>query len=83
MADVLIHLEVVSPEGTCFNDEVASVSLPGSLCPFQVLPGHAPLISSLDKGAITFTGPGGEGSILIKSGFVRVADNKVTAAVEF
>ena len=83
MDDALIHLEVVSPEGTCFDDEVASVSLPGSLCPFQVLPGHAPLISSLEKGAILFSGPGGEGSILISSGFVRVANNKVTAAVEF
>lgn len=83
MADPLIRLEVISPEGTFMDDYVTKVSLPGSLCPFTVLPGHAAMVSSLDKGLITFDGDDGEGSILIKSGFVRVSDNTVTAAVEF
>ena len=78
-----IHLEVVTPEGVFFEGEVSEVSLPGSLCPFQVLRDHAPLISTLSHGAIVFDGPDGEGSIIIKSGFVSVGDNKVTAAVEF
>ncbi|MBO7544950.1 MAG: hypothetical protein J6T02_05230 [Bacteroidales bacterium] len=83
MAEPLIHLEVITPEGTFLDDYVFYVLLPGSLCPFTVLPGHAALISSLDKGLIAFEGNDGEGSILIKSGFVRVQNNKVTAAIEF
>ena len=69
MADTLIHLAVVSPEGTIADCDVRAVTLPGSVSPFEVLPGHAALISSLEKGNITFRTEEGEQYIAVRSGF--------------
>ena len=81
MADV-IKLHVVSPERTLVEAEVSSVTLPGTLCPFQVLKDHAPLISALDKGDIVYVSEGKESRLPIVSGFVEVRDNQVEACVE-
>lgn len=80
MAD--IHLEVVSPESTLVDTEVDCVFLPGSLGEFEVLRDHAPLISSLEKGAIRYRKDGKEESIAILSGFVEVLDNCVRVCAE-
>ena len=82
MAGPLIHLKVVSPEKTLVDSMVFSVTLPGTVSPFEVLPGHAALISSLEKGAITYRTEDGEESLPIRTGFVRVGSNQVIAAVE-
>ena len=77
-----IHLAVVSPERTVFDGKVTSVTLPGELGSFQVLPGHAPLISSLAAGEMKYTA-GKETQVLqIAGGFVEVRDNSVSACVE-
>ena len=44
-----IRLRVLAPTGDLFCGEVAKVSLPGTKAPFVVLPGHAPIISSLEE----------------------------------
>lgn len=51
MAD-RIALELVSPERLVFSDEVEMVVVPGSEGNFGVLPGHAPLISTIRPGTI-------------------------------
>lgn len=81
MTDV-IKLHIVSPEGTLVDAEVSSVSLPGSLAPFQVLKDHAALISSLEKGDIVYVTETGEQRLAISSGFVEVRDNQVDICVE-
>ena len=80
MAD--IHLYVVSPEEVLADLMVDTVFLPGSVSPFQVLRNHAGMISSLDKGSIRYSGPDGEGSLEISSGFARISDNQITVCVE-
>ena len=77
-----LHLVVVSPEGTLFDDKVEIVTLPGELGSFSVLYGHAPLISSLVKGEIRYREDELEKTIGISSGFVEVKDNIVSACVE-
>ena len=47
-----LHLTVVSPERTVYDGKVLSVTLPGEVGSFQILPGHAPLISSLGAGEL-------------------------------
>ena len=47
-----LHLEIVTPQGQIFNDDVSSVVLPGSEGEFGVLPNHASLISLLKAGII-------------------------------
>ena len=77
-----LKLIVLSPEETLVDTSVSSVSLPGTLAPFTVLPGHAPIISSLEEGDIAYVCEEGEMSVHISSGFVEVLDNKVIATVE-
>lgn len=76
-----IHLVIVSPEKTLFDGDVQYVKLPGSRGLFGVYHNHAPLISSLDKGEITFRHSKGKESIAIVSGFVEVLRNEVSVCV--
>jgi F-type H+-transporting ATPase subunit epsilon len=47
-----MHLEIITPETKIFAGEVEAVQLPGLDGWFQVLKGHAPIISALGKGKI-------------------------------
>ncbi|MBQ9193860.1 MAG: F0F1 ATP synthase subunit epsilon [Bacteroidales bacterium] len=77
-----IKLHIVSPEGVLVETEVSSVTLPGTLAPFQVLRDHAALLSSLAAGDIVYLTEAGEQRLAIRSGFVEVHDNQVDACVE-
>ena len=72
-----IKLEVISPEKVLFKGEVEMVELPGANGRFQVLPDHAPLVSSLVKGELQMLKNKEHSSLSIESGFVEVKDNKV------
>ena len=78
----VIKLHIVSPEGTLVEQAVSAVTLPGTIGPFEVLKGHAPLISSLEKGDIVYVADGRENRLPIAEGFVEVRDNQVVACVE-
>jgi F-type H+-transporting ATPase subunit epsilon len=45
-------LEIITPETQIFTGEVEAVQLPGLDGSFQVLNGHAPIISALKKGTV-------------------------------
>jgi F-type H+-transporting ATPase subunit epsilon len=77
-----IHLIIYSPERTILEKMVCKVSLPGTMWRFMVLKDHAPLISSLEEGRITFMSGGLEENVDIISGFVEIAFNKVTVCAE-
>ena len=77
-----IQLHIVSPEKALVETAVSSVTLPGTLGPFEVLKDHAPLISSLDQGDIVYVNESGEQRLPIASGFVEVRDNQVEVCVE-
>ena len=77
-----ISLEIISAEQTLVNCLVNSVELPGTLGRFEVLPDHAPLLSSLAPGEIVFTAGGKTDRIPVRGGFVEVADNHVSVCVE-
>ena len=47
-----MQLEVITPDKTLFKGNAEAVSFPGSDGSFQVLKGHAPIISSLKDGKI-------------------------------
>ncbi len=52
MADPLFSFDLVSPERRLSSGKVAMVVVPGSEGDFGVLPGHAPVMSTLRPGAI-------------------------------
>lgn len=77
-----LHLVIVSPEKTLFDGKVESVSLPGEAGRFQVLPDHAPLISTLTDGDVKYATNHGEESLHIASGFADVNKNVISVCVE-
>lgn len=76
-----LKLTILSPEKTLFSGLATRVSFPGSKAPFVVLHNHAPLISTLTQGVISWEGEE-SGSQDVRGGFVEVKNNEVTACVE-
>ena len=77
-----LHLNVISPERSVFEGEVSEVTLPGEVAPFTILPHHAPIISSLVKGVVSYTAKQGDkGTVEIDGGFVEMSNGKVTVCI--
>lgn len=47
-----MQVEIITPESEVFKGEAEAVQFPGLNGSFQVLNGHAPIISALTKGSI-------------------------------
>ncbi|NLZ50457.1 MAG: hypothetical protein GX899_01960 [Rikenellaceae bacterium] len=62
--------------------EADSLLLPGAYAPFEVLKGHAPIISTLEAGIIRWRERGKEESLRIKTGVVRVVKDNVEICAE-
>jgi F-type H+-transporting ATPase subunit epsilon len=73
-----LALEIVTPERSILHDKVDEVEIPGSDGYFGVLPGHAPLLASLQVGQLWYR-KGGETSYLsVAFGFAEVLPDRVT-----
>jgi F-type H+-transporting ATPase subunit epsilon len=72
-----MHLEIITPENTVFEGEVSSATFPGSNGSFQILNNHAPIISSLGKGSVSFTTKSGIQHVEIEGGVIEVLNNKL------
>ena len=79
---LMLKLKIVSPEKIEFDGEVVSVLVPGTLGSFEILQNHAPIISSLEKGVVTYETAEGKKSLEIIGGFVSVNQNQVNLCVE-
>ncbi len=79
----LMKLEIITPNGVIFDDDVKQVTLPGSEGEFGVLPRHATLVSLLDTGVIVIEkADGSELAVAINSGYVKVDEEKTTCIVD-
>ncbi len=76
-------LEILTPDAKVYSGEVTGVNFPGSDGLFEVLTGHAPMISTLAKGNIKISG-GTEGTkeIMVDGGIVEVLNNKIIVLAE-
>lgn len=77
-----LHLNIVSPEKELFNGEVESVTLPGTMGSFSILPQHAPIVSSLGTGKLIYATDGEEHELDIQSGFVEMSNGRVAVCIE-
>jgi F-type H+-transporting ATPase subunit epsilon len=83
MAKQTLHIKVLSPQGVVYEGDVLSASFPGAAGSFAVFPLHAPLIAALKAGSIAFyTAPDRQETVRLKSGFVEVNRDVVTACIE-
>lgn len=79
----MLNLKIISPERVVFKGEVVRVVVPGTLGEFEVLDNHAPIVSTLQKGTVTYQPTGAEdATINIESGFIEVQKNEVSLCVE-
>ena len=79
----MLRLKIISPEKRIFDGEVNRVTVPGTLGEFEILVNHAPIISSLESGKVSYEIATGELKKLeIESGFVEVQKNVISLCVE-
>ena len=77
-----MQLTIVTPAGVVCRAEVESVKLSGTAGQFTVLPAHAPLLSSLERGDVIYTAQGVEHRVAIRSGFVNVYCDTIEVCAE-
>ena len=78
-----MFLEIITPDKKVFEGEVEIATFPGSNGSFQVLNNHAPLVSSLTKGLVTYRSTKKEtNELTITGGVVEVLHNKITLLAE-
>ncbi len=78
-----LHLNVVSPEKELFDGEVESVTLPGLVGMFTILPRHAPVASVLKAGQLSYVTQDGEEHVQdIRGGFIEMNHNNVSVCVD-
>jgi F-type H+-transporting ATPase subunit epsilon len=84
MAD-LLHFELVSPERLLSSGKVAMVVVPGAEGDFGVLPGHAPVMSTIRPGAIAIYEADSNTltrRIFVDGGFAEVTPEGLTILAE-
>jgi len=78
----VIHLTMVTPERKVVDRQVDEVILPGIEGYFGVLPGHAPLLTALKVGAITYRQGSETHHVMVAWGFVEVLPDKVSVLAD-
>jgi len=81
MADTF-QLEIVTPEKKVVETTAEEVQIPGKNGYLGILPGHAPLITELSVGEITFRENSTEQKLAVAWGFAEILPNKVTILAE-
>lgn len=77
----IMHLTIITPDKKVFEGDVQQVTFPGGAGKFQVMKNHAPLVSSLQKGAIRYVSDKQEHALAIEEGLVEVLNNTITVLV--
>jgi F-type H+-transporting ATPase subunit epsilon len=80
MADDLptqIQLEIVTPDRQVVHESVTSVTVPGKNGYLGILPGHAPLLSELKTGELSYTHEGKSHYLAVCWGFAEVLPGRV------
>lgn len=82
MTDKELTLILLTPQGSEYEGPVSAVFLPGSAGPFEVLPGHAPIVSTLEKGEVRWRTGDVELSLAIRAGALMLKDETLTVCVQ-
>jgi len=77
MADTL-ELEIVTPDKLLVHERVEQVQIPGKTGELGILPGHAPLITTLTIGEISYRQGTNTHYLAVAWGFAEVLPQKVT-----
>lgn len=78
----MLKLEIVTPEKLVLDTEVDSVTVPTASGEAGILSHHAPLVSALKPGVLTYTTKGSSEKLVVSGGFVEVSGDKVAVLVD-
>jgi len=76
------QLEIVTPSRLLVKDVAEEAQIPGLSGYLGILPGHAPLITELAVGVITYKANGATHTLSVAWGFAEVLQDKVTILAE-
>lgn len=79
----MIKLEIVTPEKKVLDESVDAVTIPTAKGEIGILPNHAPLISTLKPGILTYTVKGNTDKMAVSGGFVEVSTSKISVLADF
>ena len=73
-----LTLEIVTPDHAIAHDQVDEVEIPGSDGYFGVLPGHTPMLASLQVGVLWYRKGQEKSYLALAFGFAEVMPDRVT-----
>ncbi len=76
-----IRLDIVTPDRLVAHDAVSGVTLPGKNGFLGILPGHAPLLTELAPGKLTYLRDGRPHGVAVNWGFAEVLPDRVIVLV--
>jgi len=71
-------LEIVTPHGLVFSGDVDEITAAGTDGEFGVLPGHAPFVTMLKIGMLTYRRDREVGYFFVNTGYADVGPERVT-----
>ena len=74
----MLNLEIVTPEKKVLSETVDAVTIPTASGEVGILANHAPLISSLKPGVLSYTKAGATEKMVIAGGFIEVSTDNVS-----
>lgn len=77
-----LQLEMVTPYRKILSEQVDEVTAPGTIGEFGLLPGHTPILTTLNIGELSYKQDGKEFHVAVNWGYVEVDDDTVTVLVE-
>ena len=77
-----LQLFVVTPERRVLEAEADEVELPGALGYLGILPGHAPLITLLGTGVLTYRRSGSSVAYAVSAGLAEVSGDRVSVLAD-
>ena len=78
----MLKLEIVTPEKKVVDETVDTVTIPTQSGEIGILPQHAPLISQLKSGVLTYTKGGTTQRMMVSGGFVEVGASRVSVLAD-
>lgn len=78
----MLNLEIVTPEKKVLTETVDAVTVPTASGEVGILQNHAPLISALRAGILSYTKSGVTERLAIADGFLEVSRNNVSVLAD-
>ena len=75
-------LSIVTPEKQLVAEEVDQVNAPGSEGDLGILHDHAPILTNLRSGQLSYEKDGETIALVVSGGYLEVSENRVTVLAE-